>query len=223
MKSQYESFAKFYDSFMGKETAEFFVGKIKKFLKEYYAFNSKLKSKSLLEIGCGTGTNLVLLKKDFKEVAGLDLSKNMLKVARKKLPNVKFFNADMNNFSLKKQYDVVILMYDTINHLLTDKQWEATFDNTYYHLKDDGVFIFDCNVKEKFSKKVMLNRKPHIKKIGNDYVVMDLVNENSSTIFKLFFIKKVNKGYMIETQDIKEIAFSISKIKKCYIHLKKYM
>jgi len=43
----------------------------------------------LLEVGCGTGNYLRCLSKDFS-CTGLDISKNMLRIARSKIGNVRF-------------------------------------------------------------------------------------------------------------------------------------
>jgi ubiquinone/menaquinone biosynthesis C-methylase UbiE len=46
--------------------------------------NTLAKGGSILDIGCGTGRHLTIFKPYFKNVVGLDISKNMIKSARKK-------------------------------------------------------------------------------------------------------------------------------------------
>lgn len=65
-----------------------------------------------LDIGCGTGGNLKLLKKYCFQVIGLDLSKYALKLARKKWPKYKFMHGDTNcllNFFPQESFDLITI------------------------------------------------------------------------------------------------------------------
>ena len=59
----------------------------------------KPKARTLLELACGTGAILKILAKSY-DVAGLDVSPQMLALARKKLPHVRFYRKDMVRFDL---------------------------------------------------------------------------------------------------------------------------
>ncbi|HEY3474640.1 MAG TPA: methyltransferase domain-containing protein, partial [Anaerolineales bacterium] len=48
---------------------------------------------TLLDVACGTGTHAGLLSKQYS-VDGTDLNKDMLKIARKKHPHIRFVQAD---------------------------------------------------------------------------------------------------------------------------------
>jgi SAM-dependent methyltransferase len=108
-------------------------------------------AKSILEIACGTGNVLQQLSNRY-EVAGLDLSPKMLEVARAKLTNVPFYEGDMTNFELGTKFDVILCIFDSINHLVEFDQWESTFDRVKAHLNDGGVFIVDINTVYKMEK-----------------------------------------------------------------------
>lgn len=67
---------------------------------------------SCLEIGCGTGKNTEWLKGICKSILAIDISEEMLSVARKKIneKHVRFLNADINqsqNFAIEK-FDLVV-------------------------------------------------------------------------------------------------------------------
>jgi predicted TPR repeat methyltransferase len=72
------------------------------------------------------------------EVTGLDVSAPMLKVAAAKLPGVPLVEADMTQFELGERFDVVLCVYDSINHLLEFGQWEAVFERVHEHLDRGG-------------------------------------------------------------------------------------
>ncbi len=105
----------------------------------------------LLEVGCGTGMILGGLPKRYT-FSGLDISKHMLDIAKKKFPTNKFYLADMSDFSLNNQFDAIICFSDSINHIPVFSGWEKTFKNAYDHLKKDGIFIFDMNTLVRFER-----------------------------------------------------------------------
>jgi trans-aconitate methyltransferase len=93
--AQYNTLAKFYDDVIGLNgVAENFIVKcIKKYNKN---------AKSLLDLGCGTGTNLVYLKNHY-DVEGVDASSEMIRLAKAKLPSVKFVQDDITSFNSDKK------------------------------------------------------------------------------------------------------------------------
>ncbi len=60
----------------------------------------------LLDVACGTGGHLPFLK-DRYEVEGLDLSEEMLRIARENHPDIPFHLADMTDFRLDAAYDAI--------------------------------------------------------------------------------------------------------------------
>jgi ubiquinone/menaquinone biosynthesis C-methylase UbiE len=74
--------------------------KAHKIIREY----KQSKGKSLLDVACGTGFHAGLLGK-YYQVEGLDLDPEMLAVAKKKHPKIRFHPGDMTDFDLKRQFD----------------------------------------------------------------------------------------------------------------------
>lgn len=63
--------------------------------------------KSVLDIGCGTGDLLASLSPSYG--VGLDISENMVKIAKKKYPFLKFYSQDAQNIATHERFDYVIL------------------------------------------------------------------------------------------------------------------
>jgi SAM-dependent methyltransferase len=135
--TDYSSFARFYDQIMGDRTET--IDRIHGYLDRYLPG-----ARTLLELGCGTGAILAGLTGRLA-VTGLDRSPEMLAVAAAKLPGVPLLLADMTAFRLDGQFDAVICVFDTLNHLPRFEQWQAVFALVREHLTDGGLFAFDVN------------------------------------------------------------------------------
>ena len=75
--------------------------------------NSKIEVETLLHLGCGGGHNDYTFKKHFK-VTGVDISENMLKLARKLNSEVTYYYGDMRDIKLTGCFDAVTIL-DSIN------------------------------------------------------------------------------------------------------------
>ncbi|MRR11949.1 class I SAM-dependent methyltransferase, partial [bacterium] len=65
-------------------------------------------ARTLLNIGCGGGKNLLNLRKDFL-VTGLDLSPEMIAQARALNPGCEIVQGDMRSFALGRTFDAVVM------------------------------------------------------------------------------------------------------------------
>lgn len=111
---------------------------IEKILKKY-------KCRTVLDLTCGTGSQVFwLMKKKFK-VIGADISKGMLKIAKQKSKKekipVKLLHGDMRTIQVGK-FDAVITIFNSIGHL-TKNDFEKTMRNIHKNLNPHGIYIFD--------------------------------------------------------------------------------
>jgi len=99
----------------------------------------------LLDLGCGTGNATLPAHEAGLPVDGLDLAPSMLDVARGKLPDVDFYEADVRTFTLPHRYALVYSVFDALNNLLDDDSFLAMARTVHAHLEPGGVFAFDAN------------------------------------------------------------------------------
>lgn len=103
---------------------------------------------TLLELACGSGTALMSLSR-YYDVVGIDISLPMLELAEQSMLHAEFHQADMTSFKLERRFDVIICIFDSINHLSNFSDWKKTFRRAKAHLNEGGVFIFDINSETK--------------------------------------------------------------------------
>ncbi len=96
----------------------------------------------LLEVACGTGAHLAYLQKHYHAEA-LDLSEDMLMVARQKFPEVCFHQGDMRDFDLQRRFDVVMCLFSSIGYMQTLADLRAAIANMGRHLVDSGVLLIE--------------------------------------------------------------------------------
>ncbi len=97
----------------------------------------------VLELGCGTGTTALIHAPFVKHITGIDISRNMLDIARAKaesgnVENVTFRQSSIDDLQTPDaSYDAV--MGHSILHLLKNK--EAVIARVHRMLKPGGVFV----------------------------------------------------------------------------------
>ena len=96
----------------------------------------------LLDVACGTGLHADVLRRWY-HVEGLDLSEGQLAVARKRLPDVTFYQADMTSFDTGKTYDAITCLFSAIGELLDVEQVNSAIHAMALHLKPGGVLIVE--------------------------------------------------------------------------------
>ncbi|MFZ1024376.1 MAG: methyltransferase domain-containing protein [Thermoplasmata archaeon] len=95
-----------------------------------------------LDVACGTGRHLEYLSRSHF-TTGLDGSRDMLRLARRRLPRVRLVLGDMRSFRIRRQFDVVSCLFSAIGHLDTKEDVRKAFANFARHVKDDGVVIVE--------------------------------------------------------------------------------
>jgi SAM-dependent methyltransferase len=98
---------------------------------------------TILDLACGTGELEKRLSRYKIKFTGVDISPGMIRVAKRKYPQGRFIVGDAARARLDRKFDMVLLLFDSANHLSSFSQLLKTFNNARRHLKDGGFFIFD--------------------------------------------------------------------------------
>ena len=99
-------------------------------------------ARTLLDVACGTGAHLQILRRWY-EVEGVDLSPEMLEVARARLGDVPLHVADMRTLDLPGKFDAVTCLFSAIGYLTEPAEMRSTIQRFANHLAPGGVLIVD--------------------------------------------------------------------------------
>ncbi|HET6611367.1 MAG TPA: class I SAM-dependent methyltransferase [Kofleriaceae bacterium] len=105
----------------------------------------------ILELACGSGRVTAALARDGHRVVALDLSATMLERAAARISRlgkaarsrVHLVRGDARAFSLAGKFPLVIMAFNSFEHLLTRTEVAACTDAVKRHLSPGGRFAFD--------------------------------------------------------------------------------
>lgn len=103
------------------------------------------KSSSVLDFACGSGRWTQYLESKFGESVGVDVSREMIRYARKKCSGTEFIVADITKEAdIRDEFDVITAFRFYKN--AEDELREAATEELADLLADDGQFIFDLHL-----------------------------------------------------------------------------
>jgi SAM-dependent methyltransferase len=205
----YERFARFYDAAMDDPgpRADRVLELIDRHLRG---------ATTLLELGCGTGSILDRLE-SFPSLTGLDQSPEMLALAHQKVPSARLIQADMSSFSLEERFDVIVCVFDSLNHLLTFESWQATFAAVHEHLNEGGLFIFDVNTIGELRR---LGDEPAwVFEFDDNVLIMDVTPDdafdtNGMSYWDIRIFEYVGEAqYLLHHEVIAELGIPLDRLK----------
>jgi len=105
----------------------------------------------VLELGCGTGRVLIPIARAGIDIAGVDLSPEMLAVLREKLARepqevqdrVSVVEGDIRSFDLDRKFALIIIPFRPFQHIIEVKDQLSCLASARRHLEPGGRLIFD--------------------------------------------------------------------------------
>ena len=201
------SFANYYDLLMGDYSL--LLNAIHTLITHYAPKRKQLR---ILELGCGTGTILKTFPKSYK-LYGLDIAKDMITIAKQKVPHATFVVGDMTNFSLPQKFDVILCVFDSINHLTHFAQWKKVLRLAARHLSKGGVFIFDINTPKRLN--TLTTFPPYVKKLNKTTLAVEKLTMKKKNLYALqiAILENINSATPnIFEEIVEEAAFTKEKV-----------
>jgi predicted TPR repeat methyltransferase len=109
----------------------------------------------ILDLACGTGILAKILSNNGHQVHGIDISPQMIEIARKKstgLPDTAFQVQNMTKFFIDKRFDLITCVFDSINYVLDPSALRSMFTRVHSALNKHGFFLFDSNTHSEYKK-----------------------------------------------------------------------
>lgn len=101
---------------------------------------------TLLDIGCGTGAHARQLVSLGWRVTGMDLSADMIALARERTPTaagIDFHVGSATRFELGRRFAAVTSLFHVTSYLIEPGEVAALFQGVRRHLAPGGIFAFD--------------------------------------------------------------------------------
>ncbi|WP_162920163.1 class I SAM-dependent DNA methyltransferase [Paenisporosarcina cavernae] len=223
--SHYQRFAKIYDELMQDIPYELYSKRIAEFL-------GPQMSRTVVELGCGTGNLLEKLMSYPYQIEGVDISEEMLSIASTKFTEKKHHIPltcmDIRDFDYPKQVDAFILAVDVVNYLLEEDEIASLFETLYQFLNEDGCVVFDSHTLQKMAS--LHEGSPYTfenenlayiwyaeKNQQHDMVESDLtffVKNEDDRLFHRFHETHIQRGYSTEflTNVLLAVGFKIETV-----------
>jgi SAM-dependent methyltransferase len=99
--------------------------------------------RSVLDLGCGTGSHAIRLADLGYEVVGVERSPAMLEVARRKSPDLELRQADIRDVDLGRTFDAVLLLFAVLGYQTGDEDALAAIGTARRHVRPGGLLVFD--------------------------------------------------------------------------------
>lgn len=207
----YNNFAYVYDDLMDVDYIRW-VDFLEKIYEKY-----KVNPSLVLELACGTGNISIELAKRGYEIIGIDISLDMLSVAKEKAlqqeQEILFLYQDMTNFELYGTVDSIICCMDAVNYVVNPKALKRMFRLVQNYLNSDGLFIFDIRSEYALSQVVGENTfvedNEYISYIWqNHFDIKKKISTMDLTVFAKQgnLYKKFNEVHKLKCYSIEEIS-----------------
>lgn len=171
----------------------------------------------VLDLACGTGTLTNILSRRGYDMIGVDVSCEMLDIAREKSQSegldVLYLNQDMTDFELYGTVDAIVCSLDGVNYLTEEGELPKMLSLVRNYLNPGGIMIFDINTEYKLSR-VLGNNTFVAEEKGVFYVWQNEYDEKERICyFNLDLFEKCGENYKRYTEEQAERAYSIEEIR----------
>jgi len=165
-------------------------------------------ARTVLNLGCGSGRHDRCLAEKGFAVTGVDLSEEMLTIARNSAGGssaLEYVQGDVRSVRLGSTFDVVISLFHVMSYQQTNHDLNAAFRSACCHLKPGGTFIFDCW----YGPGVLTDRPAvRMKELEDEKISVTRIaqpvmhpNENLVDVNYLVFIRDKRSGAVQEVRE----------------------
>ena len=154
----------------------------------------------VLDLACGAGRHSILFAKNGFDVTAVDISDNLLNVARKTATelavNINFIKSDLRQLHLNEKFHLIINLFTSFGYFESDDENEEVIKFASKHLLDNAYFVID------FFNVVYLKKNlipVSYDKIEDGIIKQERVFEGNRIVKKITITKKNDVKYYYES------------------------
>lgn len=131
-----------------------------------------IQDKTILDLGCGTGSHAAHFIERGYEIYGVEPSEKMCEIAMRKGINI--YQNDIASFSINRKFKIITALFHVFSYLTENDVINSSLLNIKRHMDIEGIFIFDF-----WYLPAVLELKPEtrIKRIENDFLKITRIAE----------------------------------------------
>lgn len=163
--SAFDITAHLYDRINGDQYAPYAA-----FLKQCFRY-ARIPVKEVLDLGCGTGGITALLVESGFDMVAVDISPEMLSVAkdREGSENILYVCQDMRSLDLYGTVQAAYSSFDCLNYLSKASELDKVFSLLRNYIETGGVLVFDVNTLYRYQNVFADNS--YVYEFGDDMLV----------------------------------------------------
>ena len=148
----------------------------------------------VLDMACGTGRHSILFAEKGFSVTAVDLSKNLLKVAKESAESasvkVNFVHSDLRSFCVNSKFNLAVNLFTSFGYFENESDNYKILKIAYEHLYNNGYFVIDFfnrrhiennlipeSADENFNEKIIQKRSIEGNRIEKQIIIRKDGNE----------------------------------------------
>lgn len=138
---------------------------------------------SIVEIGCGDGRDAAYIVTRTNRYTGFDISRGMIKIAKKTVPNTHFEVGDAVSYEYPKGADIVFA-FASLLHLDKDEVG-SVFNKVYESLNPGGIFYISTKYAPEYTELIKKDQYgERLFYLYNSSLIKQLAGEGYATVFE---------------------------------------
>jgi cyclopropane fatty-acyl-phospholipid synthase-like methyltransferase len=144
----------------------------------------------ILDMACGAGRHSIILARKNFNVTAVDLSGNLLSVAKKTAEDenlsINFIQSDIRDFNTDLRFNLVLNLFTSFGYFESDEENFSVLQKAYDFLEKDGFFVLDYFNSEYLKNNLIPFSKDEI---DNGKILQHRKIEHSRCIKKIILLK----------------------------------
>lgn len=210
--NSYGDFAEIYDYFMHRDINYDRIADYIENIFSHYGINPSL----VCDLACGTGNVTIPLAKRGYDMTAVDISEDMLNIAREKSDglDILYLNQNITDLDLYGTMGAFLCMIDGINYILPPKSLLKMFTRIKTCFSDpDALFIFDISTRYKLEHTIGDNTLVYSdKNVFYTWQNRYLRDKKISDMMLTFFVREKDRYRRFEERHLQR-AYSVSELR----------